>query len=170
MIETFDGTCAFTRTAIKKGEEALLVVMQPKERDRWCTQSLYATCFESLSSQKDPPFKYIGLGKYNGRWAIEGFDERLWINLQPITLAYQWWENQFTVHKGVAESLLEHPFGTDSVEADVIRLVRKAYVARIPLFNSEPLGEQFQSNEELSLQREILRLTGEVLDRHQAER
>ena len=87
----FDGTCVFSRTAIRSGDEVLMVVLHREGQKRWDTYELIKEC------HSPSPFRFLGLGPYNGYGTIDEYTQ---------DDVGDWWDYQFLVHQSVAEGLL----------------------------------------------------------------
>lgn len=157
----FDATCALSRTAIKRGNKVLLVVVQTEKQ--WNTYELLQSCFQyqrGKGEKKEPsPFRFLGLGNYNGYGSINGLKNDL--------KQANWAESQFLVHEAIAEGLLEKSLDAADLENDVIKLIQIAFFARVQLKSNFLLGTQLADQAELNLQRFLVKLTEQVLDLHQ---
>lgn len=157
----FDATCALSRTAIKRGNEVLLVIVQAEKQ--WDTFELLQSCFryqrEKGEAKEPSPFRFLGLGKYDGYGSLNEINN----DLKPEN----WAQSQLIVHKCVAEGLLVKHLDAAELESDVIKLIRIAFFARVQLKSNFLLGTQLADQAEIDLQRTLLNLAHQVLDRHQ---
>jgi hypothetical protein len=164
-----DATCAFTRTAIRCGQNRVLIVaIDPNIlRENWNSYELREYCNKRYRKTRHEewkpypsPFRFVGVGIYNGEGTIDGFDNKL--------EAHKWFNYQFLVHQKVAEELLGKPLSdtTDKLIDDVIRLIDIAFTARVQLKGNEILGDGCVGESEITLQRTILKLASQVLDAH----
>lgn len=156
---SFDWTCAFSRTAISYGDEILLVALSTYEN---LDKSTYGLLFTNVPI--DRKYRFIGIGNYNDYGTIDEFENDV------SGVEGNWWDYQFMVHSSVAEGLLGKPLKTyPDLSVAVEKLLDIAHTARIQVMHNDLLGTQFYDREEIELQRKVLSLTLEILDRKDKE-
>lgn len=156
----FDSTCAFSRTSVHYGDRILWVALHPNARIEDGTYSL----IRPHSSQK---FRFVELGIYNYYGCVEGFNVE--DGLENVR-GKDWWDYQFIVHESVANGLLDKPLSDyRSLEVAANQLLIIAHQARIQVLGHNLLGSQCFDRDEVELQRKLLHLTSEVLDRKEAQ-
>jgi len=156
-----DGTCALTRTGISFGQEVLVVAF----RSDLVVEDLIDGSYRLLQlfdQQGGAIFRHVGVGSYDDYGNVGEFDSSVDINGSDL-----WWRYQLLVHRFAAERFLGETLVTGvDLQLQAIRLMRKAKQARISLAPGFPTGDQFVSQEELSLQRELLCLAEEAINRN----
>lgn len=168
---SFDATCAYTRTAIRGGDEVLMVALSTGTYMRDSLLDTYNLLnywhnYRRRKEEYKPPYRFIGLGVYNSYGTIEGFD-----NVIEDRVAGGWADYQFLVHRSVAEGLLGHQLTpglpSESYEGVAFKLIEIAFQARIQLKGNHLVGEQHVDEDVILLQRKVLALASDVLDKHQ---
>lgn len=158
----FDATCTFTRTAIRYGDEVLLVGVKPF----WDKTPL--TTYNLLNHINDEDvIRFAVVGKYNDYGFIE--DESL-DKSQGLDVGYCFSNWQFLVHLEIVEGLFNCKLRSlPDLKYIVQPLVSVARQARIELITTFLLGYQFSDPEEVELQKKILSATDRILKRKEVE-